>query len=536
MPDKQQRALVHLVTALGFLLAFVAFLAKTRYATVDDFIFKNLRWSAIVDRAGFLQIGRDPVPGFTSEFVVISQVLGLRYESVVGLPLLAPSFVFALTAIIRRLLPVSSPFILTFSMVAAWMLYFGCNSTLFCHTIGLTLFFTMLLLVMLRFESNHRHVSRRPCRGTIAISAIVVLISTNLISYKLMFLIVFTLIGIELSRPAISRNPSNSNTSTSDLSVLIAIGIVLALAFNWFFYDSFVPALRDSIENPFFGASRYLSSLRPEEPTALSKYYFVGNLSRLPLYVAWAALVSVGASLGAIVPLSKAVFGKPLSSSERVVFSLVLSSVVILVIYSSLGVLSLNYLFSAGLLAYAILPTSESASRRFGRRKKLLSVAVRFAIAFALVTTITMNVFAVADESYGGQTDRNSFCYLMEPSSWILTHLNKESTVSTDVLTGGYMLMEMDLSEGGESLRIHAFSEGDLLFLLEGVNQEMLTTHNEHSLGTVYVINYKQDHFSILGWQMFKAWSENALRIQENQHLDVVYSSGGIGVCLRNWD
>jgi len=516
---------IELLCTLGFLIAFTATILLTRFATVDDFVFSNLTWAMSAEITGHVDMYLDPFPGYSVVCTIFANVLGLRYESVVALPFLAPLFVFTLMAIIRRMAGSPSRAVAILVM-ATWMLYFGASPTLFCHTIGLALFLVVMLVSLMRLGKQTPETQRNPSNVQSSIVLLVLVISINMVSYKLMMLTILFFVALQISLLfSRVRGQENPNNQLRGFMALTVFGITIALAFNWFFYRGFIPSILYSSGTPLDGIIRLFSALSSKEPTALSAYYFVGESNRLPLYLMWAGLILVSVILCYAILFLKTSRRISLSSGERAAVALISAGVVILMIYSALGLADLEYILVGGLLGYPVLfrPSHRHTRREIGNK----IIAVFVLLMFSL--TIIMNAFAVIDDSYGGQTDSNAFQYLEGPADWYIAYASDTTSTSTDILTWGYIMKDTSSLGEPESPYLHPFSEDDLLFILE---PSLYQTHNS-SLADLYVFNYRERYFSVYGWEKFESWSYHIPDVRNNPNLSVIYTSGAVDVCIR---
>lgn len=467
-----------------------------------------------VERTGHIDMNDDPFPGFTSLVVISSNMCGLKYESIVALPFLAPLFIFIFMAILRKISTSSSGFIPSFLIMGIWMLYFGTRPTFFVHSLGLSLFFVVMYLTLLRLE---RHNVKN-----INISSIVLLVilltSINTISYKLMFFTIIFLIvfqAIMWFEKFQGKNISFTN--------IIRIGCILALSFNWMFYRAFIPAMRASSDHPLEGLSNMVSIFASKKTTLISTYSFVGNVSNAPLYIAWYILIGVSLIACFIIILLKIIKHKPLYVVEICIASIAGAGSLIFILYNPMGFVEISFLLLAGILGYTMLLTLRSTSH-----KNIFTIC----LSILFLMTIYMNILAVAESNYGGQTDWNEFQYLKYPTGWFNTYQSTHIQItSTDQLTLGYLAKEVFLLGQSNSYNPAPFSEDRLLFILEPeLHSHIMFTKDEPQLVSYYIFNYKEPSFVMQGWGRLKSWSNFKENVHSNPYLNIVYASGDIDV------
>jgi len=486
-----------------------------------------------VERSGHFNFDEDPIPGFTALSVMLSSVLGLRYVSIVALPLLAPLFVFSLAAILRGISIQNPPSrhnsLTIFSILAIWMLYFGTNPTLFCHTIGLALGFVVILLSVLYIQQTEEGGRETTPKSSIFLLLILSLIAINVISYKLMFFTILFLTVISITVWLENRiSIDNLDDYRHGLTPVILIGVILALSFNWVFYESFIPAIR-MVDQPMEGLMILLSVFQVGESTPLSQYHFIGESSRIPLYISWGVIVILGLVIVTIVILRKVFRGFELSIGERVIAAFIISSASILVLYNMMGFADMGYLLMGGVLSYFVI-VNYCSSRTRGLRNMMLIV-----ILVLLGITVLMNALAIVDDSYGGNTDRNEFYYLKNPVGWYLECWDYNSPIiETDILTGGYLSMEAVSSGKPDYFAPSPFSTTSLLLILESElhqsDENNLTSSDYHCM-----INYRTNYFVAHGWERFQSWSIHIDKVHANQYMNIIYTSGDIDIATIHY-
>lgn len=483
-----------------------------KYSTIDDFIFSNLQNAMEIQRSGNLTIEKDSIPGFTLICFIIANICRISYVSVVSLPLLAPTLILVLIAIISKLMNKLSSPIFVISIAGIWILYFGTRPTLFCHTIGIALFFNLLLMSIIRIKANST-------ANSISISSLmlIILLSINLYSYKLMFFTITFLMVLHLFLKFKNlRSTNKSSIQGLKFTNFIVVGIILALSFNWIFYRGFLPAFITNYDSPFSGIERYFSFLSPIHDSVLSEYLFKGSNESFILYLFLYIMLIFSLIAIFYTTCLKIIKKRALSTNDIILGALILAGFIIFIVYSPLGYVELTFLLTAGLFGYVILLESNFKS------SKIISL-----IVYSLViTTILMNALATVNHDFGGQSDDFEFEYLGGPSKWYVSHFSDNMPItSSDQLTRGYVIMEAQSSGYSITEKIRPFSKESILFILNPNNTI------DYNLDDVIIINYKEPSFVINGWDRIKSWSNYQHNIRYNNNLNVVYTSSSIDVC-----
>ncbi len=477
-----------------------------------------------VERTGYLALDIDPFPGFTIICVIYSKLLSISYESVVALPFLGPLFITILVLITQKI-SASEPRIINLLIVGSWMLFFGTRPTFFCHSIGLALFFVVIYISFLRLESNK-------LEGNIIILSsvllLILIVAIDMISYKLIFFTIFFLIIIQSVR-YLEKFYARKNFSKNmdiKLTTIILIAFVISLSFNWFLYNSAIPVIRTSSEHPLEGLSNLFLQLNslsaPKNETSFESYQYVGHISRLPLYLLWYALVGISIIACLYSIILKFSESRTLSFNEACIASIIITGVIIFFLYTTMGHNDLSFILTAGVLGYSKLINSKTML--FKKIFTLFSLIL-------LLDVVIMNLFAVADNSYGGQTDQYEFQYLKHPAIWYNTY-HKQHMYRTyaDQLTKGYFLKEAFFV--GKPYISVPLSK-DIVLSILGLKSStfIMPNKNNTQITNNYIFNYKLDSISLERWFKIKSWSNYRDIIHDNHYMDIIYSSGYIDIC-----
>lgn len=507
----------HLI-ALLLTFGFIALILMTTYPTVDDFIFSNISNAVKAGRDGYFDAGSDPFPGFTASIIILYEICKIPYEVLMTLPLLLISFVLLFLAILKRSI---GGFVYPLIAVVC-LLHFCMRPVLFCHTQGLLLLLVIVLLTFLRMEHPNQQF-----RTSILI--IILLLSLNFVSYKLIAFSMFFICSLYIFEIFEKKFVIHSDVISYRFGVIALVGLTFVLTFNQFFYKSFIPAIR-KFESPLLGVEKLISLFFTKQRyDPLSEYYFRGEVGHAPLYIAWMIIIGILLIMCATVIFKKIISREYLSIKEKIILSFGVSAGFILIIYTRLGLAEMGYIILTGLFGCGVLLTINSKHCRLFTKSS----------AFLLfLLSISMLILASQNGDHGGQKDMGHFRYLISPAKWYLRHVEYTGNVypdtSTDVLTSGY-LWKTALSENkSKAYRPAVFSSKELLFILEPDGHPLQTDGRvQRYVQHIYIINYKEKHFSIMGWDIINSWSKYKYRIISNPYLNIIYSSGWIDTCAH---
>jgi hypothetical protein len=268
-------------------------------------------------------------------------------------------------------------------------------------------------------------------------------------------------------------------------------------------------------------------ALKAETSTPFESYLFVGDPSRFPLYLSWNILIGMSVLVCSIMILSNFIRFRKLSFGEICIGSIIVTSTIIFFIYTSMGNNEISLLLTAGVLGYSSLTTSRSVLLR----KFFILICL-----ILIIEVIIMNLLAVSDNRYGGQTDRNNFQYLKHPALWYnMHHAPHMYKTYADQLTRGYFKKEAFLS--GEPFTMNPFPKDIILSILEPESCSLVMIKkikNEESNQYLFIFNYKQESSAIEKWIKIKSWSNYRNNINNNRYLNTIYSSGFIGICEQS--
>src|SRR6266566_2976159 len=203
------------------------------YPSVSDFDYWLMRAAIDVQTQGHVSV-LEGTAGFYVETVALSRLSGIGYDVIPTLPLQLFPLVFIGLALYKRM---TSRGVVYLPLALLYLTSIGYSTafTWVSHDIGLLLVMCCMLLVLIRGDA-----SQSSPRIATSIAIIILLISLNFMSYKLIFVaLVFLTVLRFLEGGRNSSAPGEPTDPRSRVVTLALIGTVLVLVYNGFFYASF---------------------------------------------------------------------------------------------------------------------------------------------------------------------------------------------------------------------------------------------------------------------------------------------------------
>lgn len=499
-----------------FILIYTSYLIVTRFATIDDWAFNTIRHARYVEFTSHLSIN-DSIPFFTLLCVIFSKIIRLNYEQIISLPLLAPIYFISIYLLIKKL-HINKYNCSVFIITALWLMYHGLQPTFFPHSIGYGLFIFLALLVYIHMEKK--------TDNRLYLGIIIVITAINLTSYNHMVQTIIFLYSIIILNVFPLSKKIHYKKISSFLYITIFSLTIYFLISNHF--QVAFKAIVDRVSSPThtYGIYKLLSKFNviffEKEISALSKYEFVGSVSRAPLYLFWYIIILISITFFVILVILKVKLCKKISDGEMIISGLIFPALFKFFIYNILGQFSLNSILPIGILTYPIL---------LEKRSKLIKNGVITVIIILIGIGTYMEYSAYIDESYGGQTDRNNFKYFESPSKWFNTYRKIEVKTYTDELTRGYITQDAFSHGKYKSYIPDSLTVELVLSLLDSKNYSFDPPLNNKNIPRNIIFNYKADSINFSGWYKIIPWNNNYNKINNILYLNSIYTSSKIIIC-----
>jgi hypothetical protein len=384
--------------------------------------------------------------------------------------------------------------------------------------VSLVMLVVLILVVMINDRS-------RKSSGSLSASIIMIILisAINLTSYKLIFITVCMIASLHILA-SIQRKADRSKNEINlrSFAKIVMFSSVIVLAFNFFFYNEFVPTFTLAANSsPALGLTRLLSILNNNEPNPLAQYS-----SSMPGYMLYESLVRLVLVFCAVIALFLSFFislkrKNKVDTPTLIATSISIGGIIVFGVYVPLGLAEFAFITFCGLVALTVFKT-----------RRLMKVSTVLICCIVLLNA-AMAIQAVETGYFVGQKSGGNTVLLGAVTEWYSdvkgSGNHNCSEITSDVLTRSYWMMAC-AKEGtinSVSNGVSVFTPDEIKMLLgldpDQVNRSML-------FGNVFVINYDEQHFSIMNWQVFKSWSVIGNRLPTITNLDIIYSSGGVEI------
>lgn len=479
------------------------------HGVIDDFTFKHVGIAIDYDVLGHIpeenpKLGKFYVPGFYILTVEISKICNIPYDALPFLFISLIPFIILLFSIYNNIN--NDKIICSIIVLIVTTYSFTSNFLVFwVHGVGFLLFLTVILSTIVLYRSNNINT-----RAASFLIIILCVLSVNYMSYKatfwvLSFLLSFAFIEWFKYYSIESDHVIKSTRNSRSLKNAALIGVILTLSFNKFIYNSFIPTMK--VYHEFtMGAQKIFSMLHNDPSDPLNNVYY--SFPSVVTYITFMRIVLI--SLILFLFIIKII--KIISARDIEHFNLVISLFIVLLfigtanffIYNLLGLFDLVLLTHAGFIALLAIYKYDM--------KKL-------AYAFIIALVVMNAIYQTAAYTYTvAPKDVNHFDYIKPSVDWYISHgIDMGFELRTDELTKGYYIKEL----AGERMLNYPISlySRDVLFIIQ-----KSAIYNP-STPTLYVINYKEPHFSVENWKVLKSLGCYRSEIESNSHLNKIYTT-----------
>lgn len=488
------------------------------YPAFNDFIFGNMDNSYLIQKSA--HVAKFNVPGFdvfNTELALISNIPYTILPSL-PIPLIPTSLIFFCLLWILYKFKRSLDEVFIFILALIYLL--SDYSTAFVwspHVAGISLLLMLLFLIVKRIKPDEE---KKKIDGPVSLLIIITLISLNFISYKLTFLALTLMIFLHLLN--VYQDKTNFKSpypfKKTNFTQLILIGSIVALYFNEFFYRTFLPTILEPSETEFSSANifaKLLHSFSKVTTDSLSPYYFK-NLTQLTYAnTFFLSTILIIVSFVVILCIIKLIKREKYSYQEFVFSSLIMSTACLFLIYAGLGLPDFGIITIAAFIGFLILKDKLI----FKDKTKKLFIGVL--ITIIIVSTFATGVIRITNNVYSEQRDNNGFVYLNYPSKWIISY--GDIITKSDILSESYF--SLIRSQEGSKKKVTVLSNNEFLEIINEneINKSSLINSN-------VIINKKIDRFYLSGWNVMNGWKNMEQEINNNNHLNIVYTSGNVDI------
>ena len=493
------------------ILVFVVFSTFfiLNYPSVDDFIYGNMQHSLNIEKSGV--ITNYNVPGFDVLNTAISLLCNIPYTLLPTIPFQLLPIILLLLATLTLLAKeieinkniiyiIAGVYLLSgYAMAYIWS----------SHICAMLIILTLIFITTLRLKDETQYHFQT------SIIFIIGIISLNFISYKLTFIALTFFVFIEIFNLIESKSfknyPKNAN-----LSYIVLIGFVFTLYFNKFIYNSFIPSVVNPSASEFSSPllfDKLFKSFSRDINNPLSIYYSTTPHLISYMTIMFLVCVTIILLICSVILISKFIQKKKFSVPEKIFSSMILSTLILSIIYAKLGLPDFGLLVITTFFGYILILQLKKYNK--------LKIIALFILVLMLLATLISDYQRIEDNFYENQRDSESFHYLDYPSNWLIFNMNSNSRIESDVLTVNYFSL-IESASGKKISYKQIISQENILNILQ--NKKF----DNHYL---FIFNNKINHFSSEGWHVFRSWSNYQNEIQDNDNLNMIYTSGDTEIC-----
>lgn len=302
-----------------FFLIIILYLFKF---SIDPFLPVNIAFL-------YGDINQSDIPGFVTFGKTIMIITGLNSLSLLNFPLNLLPLTFLLLAIVREL---DSHRFLIFSGVLLLGI-FSEGLYIFVHHVSYILFLSILLLLLQFARMN-----------SIKFLWVIIILffSLNLIGYKLVYYSFLILCFFVIFRSI----TFNQKSKVPGVSFVITL-VVIIFVTNKYLFNKAIPEFLTSAQ-PILGLERYIENLFYKinycfEDTCFLPYYYQSPIYSKIGYIVIILLILTSA----VYYVIKIIQTKKVTEIDLILISTLISSIFLVLTYSTLGLFHVNYLFFA---------------------------------------------------------------------------------------------------------------------------------------------------------------------------------------------
>jgi hypothetical protein len=495
------------------------------YGVIDDFTFRSITpikkfyMTGYIPENDFLFQNNSPdVPGFFALGIIVMNISNISYKELPYTPIQFIPFIFIIFSAMILFYDKNKNLILLLIFIIVTFKNNFSDLSFEAHALGLLLTWTLVISIFLFYKSNNfnSHISS-------FIIAILCVVSTNFISYKATFLSLAFLFFIYIFELILNRGMIRETNSKSIKNIFM-ISFIFTFQFNRFFYDKALPVIYN-IGGFDSGLSRIMARFKGSPNDLLSQcdlYYYKPYLLNYIIYIRLLFLFALLAI--SIFWIGKKAYDcgkKEFDLSYIIYIAIIFMGTVNLIFYNLIG------LFDISMLTYSTLFSILISSKTFNSKKKIYTV---------LMILILINMsYQIAAQYYNLKNDEKSNLIFIEQSTnWCSKFFSdKTFSLKSDVFTQGYHNIQI-LGSGFH--QVETIKISDALFLTQFIDKDSLRKTNNRLADElielygpnkylVYIVNYDLKYLSIENFQLLKSFFNFKKELNNNKHLNEVYSS-----------
>lgn len=392
------------------------------------------------------------------------------------------------------------------------------NVFLWPHGIGNILFCISLILIM-RFLDN------KNLKAQFDILIIIVGISLIYISYNLaanilllFFAMAFYYMVVFCYHTSQGHIEHQEHVLAKNFFALGIITLIVELGLFNFVYQVFLPSINNANELQLSTIDKLLASYLSivNTPDPILDLFIVKPTLLFPLGLIKQGSLMISALITFILVIKKVKLKKELGSTDNILLSIIIASILIALIRLPLG----DNIFTAFSFS------GEIAVLWLYYYSRSLTKFVAIIVAILLITTPCYYY-----EMYSHNLinmDNNEYININCPSKWLYQYEDKDNaTIASDELTKNivaiYLSMERGVLYSNITQSVNIVTADNIFFLTQKPYQRI-------PLDKYFLINYNLNRLCIQNWIYLKSWAYSKPVINNNKRLNKIYESQHINV------
>jgi len=437
-----------------------------------------------------------------SQLIIISLMLitGLSHFTIICMPLLLIPLFLLIISIFKKFLNNYHSVLLTISFLLPFA-----SPDLFVagiHELGFLLYLSLILILIISYKNNKINFF-----NSLLILLIVIIIC--FISYKISALILLFILFLIISE--IIKDKWCKDKFSIQPVHLFLIGLITSIGLNIFFYSAALPYFE---EIEFRDLAFFKIAKTDNNPLFDALYgppdylFYIGFFRHCLILLVLCSLF--------LILIHNFIRNKHLNQVEWVFLALLGSSSCLFFIYFILGTLQILYI---NLVAYVGICLFYNS---FRNKVKIIKPV----IWLLFITGILYISLCINSGYYMGHKSTDEFHYLNSPADWLMNHIagTKYSEIKSDVLTTGFMIKKFRSPDRAINIPLNMFTIDDVILIING-NHE-----NKNKENNLFVLNNNINYISLPGWYFIKSLSNYNYKIQINDQINVLYSSGLVDI------
>jgi hypothetical protein len=493
------------------------------FPSVNDFIYGNMKNS--MDIITSSHVNNFNAPGYDVFNAELSLITNIPLERLPYIPLQLIPIVLFFYCILISLNDTNKNITLIFFISLAYLLSSFSPAFIWApHVAGIILMLMILYLIITRLKNEPNDNNQK----SISIAIIISISSLIFVSYKLTFFTIAFMTFLQLYYIFVNKFKNKKlqfkvrsikeMKPNFNFFTLILISIVITLYFNKFIYKAVIPLIIDTSNTEFSGANVISKLFKQSNPSdILTSFYFKNPYELTTMTTIFLLCVMAILIICTLYLIHKFIRRKKFNLPEIIYIVFIATTFSLNMIYARLGFPDLLYLTMASFIGIIILLQSRDIIKNKKTKTKIISGI----IVLMFIPIVVSGIIRVEGDLYSAQRDYNYNEYLSYPSQWLYSHYTKGNSISSDVLSYSYFAFLESAKSPKTPIRKNVISDQNFMNIISG---------NTTSSSNYVIINKFIKNFYLTGWSNFNGWSNYEDKIDKNNNLNLIYSSGKVKI------